>query len=246
MRSQNQFYSMEAEMENRRKQASAAISGSYLQHPGRDFWSTVEIKSWPEALEIEGWSKSLCLRNKETEEHTLRVAEMTVMLADMAVIPESEITYVRYGALLHDIGEVGIPDSILLKPGRLSRSEWEIMRKHPDYAYDLINPIEYFRPCLPIPYSHHEKWDGTGYPQGLKGVQIPLPARLFAVVDVWESLSSNRVYRDAWPQDRVMEYIQRQAGAHFDPEVVELFLYTISKQMYANRGGADAQLPFAW
>jgi HD-GYP domain-containing protein (c-di-GMP phosphodiesterase class II) len=189
-----------------------------------DFKSNMQRKSWPEALEVEGWSETLCLRTKESEEHTLCVAEMTVALAKMAAIPESEINYIRSGALLHDIGKMGIPESILLKPGRLSCQEWEVMRRHPDYAYDLIYPIEYLRPCLPIPYSHHEKWDGTGYPQGLKGEEIPLPARLFAIVDVWETLSSCRVYRRSWTEEKVMDYIQQQSGEHFDPEVVELFL----------------------
>lgn len=246
MKSQNRFYNMQSEMENNRKQASAAISGSYSERSSVDFWANMHITSWPKALEIEGWSETLCLRNKETEQHTLRVAEMTVRLAGMAVIPESEITYVRLGALLHDIGEIGIPDAILLKPGRLSKGEWEVMRKHPDYAYDLINPIEYFRPCLSIPYCHHERWDGTGYPQGLKGAEIPLPARLFAIVDVWETLSSNRVYREAWPQNKVMEYIRQQSGAHFDPGVVELFLYVISKKIYTNDSEQRTQLPLAW
>ena len=204
---------------------SNTVGGNHWQHLNVDlmFAHDVSTKSWPEALDAEGWSESLCLRTKETEEHTLRVAEMTVRLARMAVTNESEITYMRYGALLHDIGKMGVPDAILLKPGRLSDDEWDIMRKYPDYAYDLIYPIEYLRPCLPIPYSHHEKWDGTGYPQKLKGKQIPLPARLFAIVDVWETLSSDRIYREAWSEDRVMDYIQQQSGIHFDPEAVELF-----------------------
>ena len=226
MNSLKQFYSIEAEMENKRKQVSASISGGYSPYSSADLMSAhdMSIKNWPEDLKIEGWSESLCLRTKETEEHTLRVAEMTVTLARMAVTSESEITYVRYGALLHDIGKIGIPDAILLKPGRLSSDEWDVMRKYPDYAYDLIYPIEYLRPCLPIPYSHHEKWDGTGYPQGLKGEEIPLPARLFAIIDVWQTLSSDRVYREAWPEEKVMDYIQQQSGTYFDPKAVELFL----------------------
>jgi HD-GYP domain-containing protein (c-di-GMP phosphodiesterase class II) len=219
-----QFYIMEAEMEHNVKQTYAADGGSLSQSSCMDFKSNMQRKSWPEALEVEGWSETLCLRTKESEEHTLCVAEMTVALAKMAAIPESEINYIRSGALLHDIGKMGIPESILLKPGRLSCQEWEVMRRHPDYAYDLIYPIEYLRPCLPIPYSHHEKWDGTGYPQGLKGEEIPLPARLFAIVDVWETLSSCRVYRRSWTEEKVMDYIQQQSGEHFDPEVVELFL----------------------
>jgi len=232
MKSQNQFYDIQAEMENKVKQTSAAISGGYSQFSNTDLMSVHEMraKTWPRALEIEGWSDSLYLRTRETEEHTLSVAEMTVELARMSAMSESEIAHARFGALLHDIGKMGIPDVILLKPGKLSINEWDVMRKHPDYAYDLISPIEYLRSSLPIPYSHHEKWDGTGYPQGLTGEQIPLPARLFAIVDVWETLSFDRVYRKAWPQDKVMEYIKQQSGTHFDPRVVELFLYAVSKK----------------
>jgi putative two-component system response regulator len=235
---------MEAEMESNVKQASAG----YSRHSDVDFISThnMHIKSWPKALEIEGWSDALCVRSKETEEHTLCVAEMTVTLAKLAAMPENDIIQVRSGALLHDIGKMGIPDAILLKPGRLSSQEWDVMRKHPDYAYDLIYPVEYLRPCLSIPYSHHERWDGTGYPQGLKGEKIPVSARLFAIVDVWETLSTDRVYREAWSEERVIEYIQGQSGTHFDPWAVELFLYAISKKMDANDSEQDMQLPLAW
>lgn len=125
--------------------------------------------------------------------------------------------------MLHDIGKLGVPDSILLKPDKLSDDEWVIMRKHPTFAYEWLNPIGYLRPCLAIPYSHHEKWDGTGYPQGLKGEQIPFAARIFAVVDVWDALTSDRPYRQAWSQKKTLEYIQQQAGTHFDPKVLELF-----------------------
>ncbi|MEW6718590.1 MAG: HD domain-containing phosphohydrolase [Chloroflexota bacterium] len=180
-------------------------------------------------MTIEGWSRALDLRDKETEGHTLRVTDMTVTLASMARIPENEIVHVRRGALLHDIGKMGAPDAILHKPDKLTDDEWVIMRKHPTYAYDLLYPIEYLRPSLSIPYSHHEKWDGTGYPQGLKGDQIPLPARLFAVVDVWDALLSDRPYRDAWSHEKAIEHIQQQAGIHFDPKAVELFMHTINE-----------------
>jgi HD-GYP domain-containing protein (c-di-GMP phosphodiesterase class II) len=129
--------------------------------------------------------------------------------------------HVRRGALLHDIGKMGIPDSILLKPGPLSDDEWAIMRRHPIYAYDLLSPINYLRLSLDIPYCHHEKWDGSGYPRGLRGEAIPLAARLFAVVDVWDALLSNRPYRAGWPAERVREYILKEAGRHFDPRAVE-------------------------
>lgn len=194
----------------------------------RDQRYGVEMSSWPRDLEIAGWSESICSRTRETKEHVLYVASMTVKLARLAGIPECDVLYVRNGALLHDIGKVGIPEEILLKPQELSPSEWNLIRNHPRYAYDLLFPLSYLRPYLTIPFHHHEKWDGSGYPQGLKGEQIPLAARLFAVVDVWDSLSSDQVFRRAWPHEKVMEFIQRQAGAHFDPMAVKLFLTVIS------------------
>lgn len=176
---------------------------------------------------IEGWSRALDLRDKETEGHTLRVTEMTVAFARMAGIPESEIVHVKRGALLHDIGKMGVPDSILLKPGKLTEDEWTVMRMHPTYAHELLSPIEYLKPALSIPYYHHEKWDGTGYPQGLKGEQLPLASRLFAVVDVWDALRSDRPYRPGWPEEKVLEYIRAQSGTHFDPMAVESFMRLI-------------------
>ncbi|MBC8505109.1 MAG: HD domain-containing protein [Chloroflexi bacterium] len=173
---------------------------------------------------LEGWSSALDLRDKETEGHTQRVTEMTVQLAQAMGVPENELVQIKRGALLHDIGKMGIPDAILHKPGPLDDDEWGIMRQHPAYAYKLLSPITYLRPALEIPYSHHEKWDGTGYPRGLSGEQIPLEARIFAVVDVWDALRSDRPYRDAWPKDKVLEHIHQQAGKHFDPKVVEAFL----------------------
>ena len=141
-----------------------------------------------------------------------------------------EIIHVRRGALLHDMGKLGVPDHILLKPGKLTDEEWVAMRRHPQHAYDMFSSIHYLRPALDIPYCHHEKWDGTGYPRGLKGEQIPLAARLFAVVDVWDALRSDRPYRASWPQEKVLEYIRTQAGTHFDPKAVELFLQLISEK----------------
>ncbi len=202
-------------------QASIAIENSQLFTSLKNATTKLLI-AYDET--IEGWSRALDLRDKETEGHTLRVTEMTVALARHAGIPEEEIVHLRRGALLHDIGKMGVPDAILLKPDKLTDEEWAIMRKHPVFAYEWLYPIEYLRPALAIPYSHHEKWDGTGYPQGLKGEQIPLPARLFAVVDVYDALSSDRPYRPAWPYEKVMQYIRQQAGSHFDPQVVEWFL----------------------
>ncbi len=173
---------------------------------------------------IEGWSHALDLRDHETEGHSLRVTEMTVRLARAAGMSAAQLAHVRRGALLHDIGKMGIPDAILLKPTALSNAEWEIMRKHPVYAYELLRPIAYLRPALDIPYCHHEKWDGSGYPRGLKGEEIPLAARLFAVVDVWDALSSDRPYRKGWAASAVLAYLDAQAGHHFDPEAVALFL----------------------
>ncbi len=172
---------------------------------------------------IEGWSHALDLRDRETKGHTQRVTNMTLKLARMAGLNETELRHIKHGALLHDIGKMGIPDNILLKDHELTGEEWEIMRRHPVYAYEMLSPIEYLRPALDIPYCHHEKWDGTGYPRGLTGEQIPLPARLFAVVDVWDALRSDRPYRPGWSEDRVLEYIQAQSGTHFDPFAVELF-----------------------
>lgn len=176
---------------------------------------------------IEGWSHALDLRDKETEGHTLRVTEMTLQLARVMGIPEEEIVHVRRGALLHDIGKMGIPDSILLKPDQLTQEEWEIMRRHPQYAYDMLASISYLRPALDIPYCHHEKWDGTGYPRGLSGLQIPLAARLFAIVDVWDAITSDRPYRKKWTDEQAMNYIKEQSGKHFDPSVLEAFLGVI-------------------
>jgi len=177
---------------------------------------------------IEGWSRAMDLRDKETEGHTLRVTDLTLALARAMNISESQLTNIRRGALLHDIGKMGVPDSILLKPGELTSEEWEIMRRHPIYAYEMLTPIAYLKTALDIPFSHHEKWDGTGYPRGLKGEQIPLAARIFAVVDVWDALTSDRPYRPAWIKEQALEHIREQSGSHFDPQVVDAFLNFIS------------------
>jgi PAS domain S-box-containing protein len=176
---------------------------------------------------IEGWSRALDLRDKETEGHTRRVADLTVAIAKAMGVKEQEILHIRRGALLHDIGKMGIPDYILLKPDKLTDEEWAIMRTHPQLARDLLMPIAYLRDALDIPYSHHEKWDGTGYPQGLKGSQIPATARFFAVVDVWDALTSNRPYRKKWAKKKALTYIQEQRGRHFDPQVVDAFVKII-------------------
>ncbi len=173
---------------------------------------------------LEGWSRALDLRDKETEGHTRRVTQLTLRLAQAMGLGEVERTQAMRGALLHDIGKMAIPDSILLKPGPLTADEWEIMRRHPGYACDLLAPIEYLRPALPIPYCHHEKWDGSGYPRGLKGEAIPLEARLFAVADVWDALRSDRPYHPPRSVEESLAYIREQPGKHFDPQAVALFL----------------------
>jgi PAS domain S-box-containing protein/putative nucleotidyltransferase with HDIG domain len=173
---------------------------------------------------IEGWSRALELRDNETEGHSQRVAELTVKLARLFGLGEEELVQIRWGALLHDIGKMGIPDGILLKKDSLTEEEWAVMRKHPTFAYEMLAPIRYLRAALEIPYSHHEKWDGTGYPLGLKGEQIPLAARIFALVDVWDALSSNRYYHTSWPEEKVLDHIRSLAGTHLDPHVVKVCL----------------------
>ncbi|TAL28403.1 MAG: HD domain-containing protein [Nitrospirae bacterium] len=177
---------------------------------------------------IEGWSGALDYRDKETEGHSQRVTEITIEIARAAGIAEEELVHVRRGALLHDIGKLGVPDSILLKPGKLTEDEWVIMRKHPVIAYQLLSPIAFLRPALDIPYCHHENWDGTGYPQGLKAEQIPLAARIFALVDVWDALRSDRPYRPAWTVEKTRDYIASLKGIQFDPGLVGIFLKVIS------------------
>ncbi|MDA2929054.1 HD domain-containing protein [Acidobacteria bacterium AH-259-O06] len=169
------------------------------------------------------------LRDGETEGHAERVAKMAVSLARAMEVGEEELGHIRSGALLHDIGKIGIPDSILFKAGFLTDQEWKIMRRHPVYAYELLSPITYLEPAVDIPYCHHERWDGTGYPRGLKGHEIPLAARIFSVVDVWDALGANRPYSDAWPPENIVDYIRESARTHFDPSVVEAFLELLSQ-----------------
>jgi putative nucleotidyltransferase with HDIG domain len=178
---------------------------------------------------IEGWSRALDLRDHETEGHTQRTTELTLALARELGVSERALVHVRRGALLHDIGKMGVPDSILLKPGSLTEAEWVIMRRHPELADELLRPISFLRPARDIPYSHHEKWDGTGYPQGLRGEAIPLAARLFAVADVWDALLSDRPYRSAWSEADARAYLRDQAGYHFDPTVVAAFFRLLDR-----------------
>jgi len=180
---------------------------------------------------LEGWSKALDLRDKETEGHTQRVTELTVRIAQQIGIQEEDIVNIRRGALLHDIGKMGIPDKILLKPGPLDEDEWKIMKNHSSIAYNLLYPITYLRPALDVPLYHHEKYDGSGYPNGLKDEQIPIAARIFAIVDVWDALTSDRPYRSAWSNKKALKYLKDQSGSHFDPRVVEVFLNLIQNEM---------------
>ena len=173
---------------------------------------------------IEGWSHVLDLRDKETEGHTQRVTEMTLRLARALNVPEEDLVHIRRGALLHDIGKMAIPDDILQKPGPLTDDEWKEMRQHPEFAYQMLYPIAYLRPALDIPYCHHEHWNGSGYPRALKGDEIPLAARIFTIVDVWDALLSNRPYRKGCTEEEVLEYMQDHSGVYFDPLLVEAFL----------------------
>jgi putative nucleotidyltransferase with HDIG domain len=187
---------------------------------------------------IEGWSKALDMRDKETEGHSQRVTAVTLHLARLMNCPDEALVHIRRGALLHDIGKMGIPDSILLKPGALNDEEWRLMRKHPELAYEMLAPIAYLRKALDIPYCHHEKWDGSGYPRGLKGEEIPLAARIFAVVDVWDALRSDRPYRASWSDEEVRAHILKQSGTHFDPQVAEVFLKLDTTRFRVTGGAA--------
>lgn len=196
--------------------------------------SNTEITSAYDAT-IDGWSRALDLRDHETEGHTQRVTEMTLQLARRTAIPRDELIHLRRGAALHDIGKMGIPDRILLKPGPLTAEEWDTMRQHPQYACALLSSIDYLRPARDIPCYHHERWDGSGYPSGLKGEEIPLAARLFAIVDVFDALTSDRPYRSKWPKQAALHYMQEQAGTLFDPAIVPIFLEMMKEKESAIR-----------
>jgi putative nucleotidyltransferase with HDIG domain len=178
---------------------------------------------------LEGWSAALDLRDKETEGHTQRVTKVTVKLAESMGFNQQQLVQVRRGALLHDIGKMGVPDRILLKPGKLTDEEWVEMRKHPVYAYQLLKPITYLGSALDIPYCHHEKWDGTGYPRGLTGEEIPLTARIFSVIDIYDALTSDRPYREGWTREKTLDHIRGLSGIHLDPRVVDAFLKMMNK-----------------
>jgi HAMP domain-containing protein len=173
---------------------------------------------------LEGWAKALELRDKETQGHSERVVEFTIQIAAEMGLHGEALTNIRRGALLHDIGKMGIPDSILHKNGRLNDEEMNIVRNHPKFAYEMLKEIDYLRVALEIPFCHHEKWDGTGYPRGLRGEEIPIAARIFSIVDVWDAMTSDRPYRKAIPRDEVISYLLDQSGQYFDPNVVDVFI----------------------
>ncbi len=208
------------QLENALRKNDALVST--LRKSNRDIRDAYETT-------LEGWSHALEIRDRETEGHTQRVTDMVSLIANMMGFTKEQLIQIHRGALLHDIGKLGIPDEILHKPGPLTAQEMKIMRTHPQIAYNLLYPIEYLRPALPIPCYHHEKWDGTGYPHGLKGNDIPLEARIFAVIDVYDALSHDRPYRKGWSKERVLQYIKSESGKHFDPTVVEIFIKEIAK-----------------
>ena len=188
---------------------------------------------------IEGWAEALELRDRETEGHSRRVTGMTMELARRFGISGQELDYVRRGALLHDIGKMGIPDSILLKPGPLNDEEFSVMKKHPEIARNLLCRMRFLEGSLEIPYCHHEKWDGSGYPRGISGESIPLPARLFSIVDVWDALRSDRPYRASWPEEKVLAHVISLSGTHFDPAAVQAFV-----ELHQSAGkGLDFETP---
>jgi putative nucleotidyltransferase with HDIG domain len=221
----------EGELHGYRRYADSSellVSSQRLEMDSRDVVCTVakDIGEMRRAYDetVRGWARALELRDDETFGHTLRVTRATIALARKIGIDDADVVHVRRGALLHDIGKIGIPDTILHKEGELTDEEWEIVRQHPVLARELLEPITHLRPALDIPYHHHEKWDGSGYPEGLAGEEIPLAARTFAVVDVWDALRSERPYRDAWEPDRVLEHLESQKGTHFQPGIVDAFL----------------------
>ncbi len=202
----------------------------FREEAERRHQSELEVKKLNRELEVayettlEGWAQALVLRDKETEGHSRRVTDLSIELGRKLFLDEDEIRNIFYGALLHDIGKMGIPDEILNKPGPLSPEERAIIEKHPAYAFELLKGIDYLQNALSIPYSHHENWDGTGYPQGLQDEEIPLLARIFALVDNWDALMSDRPYRNAWSREKTIKYIQEQSAIKFDPQMVEVFL----------------------
>ncbi len=201
--------------------------GRLERYIGQIKQSQIEVLASYDAT-LEGWAKALELRDKETEGHSRNVTTLTLQLArTLGITDNDELEYLRHGSLLHDIGKIAIPDAILLKPGPLTEEEWAIMKQHTEHAHSFINHVPYLTRAVDIVLYHHEHWDGSGYPRGLKGIEIPLGARIFSVADNWDALRSDRPYRKAWPKCQVIEYIQENAGKLFDPAVVEAFISII-------------------
>ena len=185
------------------------------------------LRAWEATLE--GWIRALDLRDGETQGHSRRVVDLSVRLAEELGVCGEQLVHVRRGALLHDVGKMALPDTVLLKAGELDEEEQALMRRHPEHAWEMLRGIDFLRPALDIPFCHHERWDGTGYPRGLKGEEIPLTARLFAVVDVWDALRYDRAYRAGWPAEQVKEHLRESSGTHFDPQVVPAFLRILER-----------------
>jgi putative nucleotidyltransferase with HDIG domain len=202
-------------------QAAVAIDNAQLFEDLKA--SNKELQDAYEAT-LNGWVRALDMRDKETEGHTQRVTKLTERLARSMGVNDDDLIHIKRGALLHDIGKMAIPDGILLKPGPLTEDERELIKQHPVYAFEMLDKIEFLRPAIDIPHYHHEKWDGTGYPEGLRGEGIPFAARIFPVIDVYDALVSNRPYRKALPPAEVREYIKADSGKHFDPQVVDAFM----------------------
>ncbi len=213
---------IESALQQKRLRAEKRQAEEALQRAHRNL-----AEAYEETLR--GWSKAMDLHDHELEGHSERVTAMTLKLAAAMGMPEEQIKYIQRGALLHDIGKIAVPDAILQKPGPLSEEDWVIMRKHPLYALEMLAAISYLRPSLDIPYAHHERWDGSGYPRGLKGEEIPLAARIFAIIDVWDALLYARVYHPAWEIPKLKEYILSQSGRQFDPRVVEKFFELLNR-----------------
>ncbi len=207
-------------------QAAIAIDNNYLF---KNLNNTNKELALAYDTTLEGWGKALELRDRETQGHTLNVTDLTLRLARKMGISDADLIHIYRGALLHDIGKMGIPDNILRKPGPLTKDEWKIMRQHPQFAYDMISPIPYLASALDIPYCHHERWDGNGYPRGLKKEEIPLAARIFSIIDVWDALLTDRPYREAWEKKTIIDYLKNETETRFDPQVVATFLKMISE-----------------
>jgi PAS domain S-box-containing protein len=207
---------------------------SNLQHANLQMQNTYDTT-------LEGWVYLLSQRDDETEEHTRRVVVLTELLAKKIGVKNHELVHILRGALLHDIGKIVVPDRILFKPGPLDDAEWKIMRQHPAAAYQSLVRIDYLKQAIDIPYCHHERWDGTGYPRGLKGKQIPLAARIFAIIDVWDALSHDRPYRKAWEKEKILAYMQTQSGRHFDPDILPVFMDMIQNNSGLPLNNGDQQ-----